>query len=417
MPVPPRTLESIVEAAEQRRANLAEALQGRRPTDLPLRFWRQHVYFTTPASNGTTARKAVEGGYASALRLFERFGIDAAAVGEALGVPEERVAALWQRADTSAPVVMVDGEDAAAPRDDVVAAAREVAADVFRSAAWRPSTLRFYRPNGLDRPWTAPDLAHVLLGAGAGGVDAVVFPKAEHPEELVWLDRLLADLEDALAVPRNSVRVTFLVESGWALRNLDALALAVLPRLGGIIWGIADYSSDVGLPEVRNDHPTADWARMEIVNAAGAVGVPAIDTMSFSYPVASPNLTEAENRARILQRLKVVYDDARHGLALGMAGKWAGHPAQVFAVLLAYENAVDPADLDAKLAEVEAYSQAVAQARGAAIIGEGMMVDRATDRHARAVLRKAAAQGRLPLQRALDAGIITPEEARQLGAA
>jgi hypothetical protein len=82
MTVPPRTLESIVEAAEQRRARLAETLQDRRPTDLPLRFWRQHVYFTTPASNGTIARKAVEGGYASALRLFERFGIDAAAVAQ-----------------------------------------------------------------------------------------------------------------------------------------------------------------------------------------------------------------------------------------------------------------------------------------------------------------------------------------------
>ena len=44
-------------------------------------------------------------------------------------------------------------------------------------------------------------------------------------------------------------------------------------------------------------HPLADWARAEIVDVAGAVGVPAIDGMTLDYPVADPALDAAGNRA------------------------------------------------------------------------------------------------------------------------
>jgi hypothetical protein len=40
----------------------------------------------------------------------------------------------------------------------------------------------------------------------------------------------------------------------------------------------------------------------------------------------------------------------------------------------------------------------------------GVMSDRATDRHARVVLRQAAAVGRFDPQRALDLGVIGPDE-------
>lgn len=411
-PLPdPGIARRIAAEAEAKRGRLRALGDSRRVPDLPLRYWRQQVYFTTPAGNGVIARKAVEEGFGATGRLFERFGITHGDVAGALEVPEETVAEMLSRRPPLAPLVMVDGEDAQAPTEAAVRAGRQVAAEVFRYAGWDRSTLRFYRPSGLDLPWTADDLADVLLGAGPGAVDGIVFPKAEHPEELEWVDQTLGSIEQAQGVPEHSIKVSILVESAWAIRQLDRLALAIRPRLCGLVLGVADYASDVGLPEPRNDHPTADWARMEIVNVAGAMGVPAIDTMTFDYPVADPALSGEANHGRILARLRKVYDDARHGLALGMRGKWAGHPAQVFAVLLAYEGPMGEELVEAKLAEVEAYAAAVAEGRGAAITGEGMMVDRATDRHARTLLRLAVAQGRLPVGRALRAGVITPAEA------
>jgi hypothetical protein len=59
---------------------------------------------------------------------------------------------------------------------------------------------------------------------------------------------------------------------------------------------------------------------------------------------------------------------------------------------------------------VAGYTAAVRdEARGATII-EGMMADRATDRHARVQLRRAVAMGHFDPRRALDLGVIEPHE-------
>ena len=65
---------------------------------------------------------------------------------------------------------------------------------------------------------------------------------------------------------------------------------------------------------------------------------------------------------------------------------------------------MQPAALEAEAAKLSAYDLAVnEQGKGATMIG-GVMSDRATDRHARVVLRQATAMGRFDAQRALDAG-------------
>ena len=154
----------------------------------------------------------------------------------------------------------------------------------------------------------------------------------------------------------------------------------------------------------------ADWARAEIVTAAGAAGVPAIDAMTLAYPVADPHLDRAANRERFLARVEQVYRDALHARDMGMAGKWVGHPAQLFAVLLAFDAMADADDLERAAQQVAGYTAAVQdEARGATII-EGLMADRATDRHARVRLRRAVATGHFDPGRALDLGVIEPHE-------
>jgi len=411
------TLRGAIEEADSKRQRLQGQMAGRYAR-LPLRYWRQQAHFTTPAADGQMARKAVEGGTAAMGRLLQRWRIEPTELADRLGADVSLVEDLLQR-PRRAPLVMLDGEDAQALREDVTDLGLRTAADVLADADWRgdgPPMLRFFRPPGFALGSTAHDLYTLLWalaersGPGALPLDGIVFPKVDHPEEVDLLYAMLSEAEEALGLPEGSIRVALLVESGWAAVQLAQIAQRAASRLSGLIFGLADYSADLGLPQISNEHPLADWARAEIVAVAGAARVPAIDGMTLDYPVADPALDDAQNRRRFLDRMALAFDDTVRARSFGMSGKWVGHPAQLFAVLLAFEGAFGTAALEEEAGKLEAYRVAVEEeARGAMIIG-GVMSDRATDRHARAVLRQAVAMGRFDPERAVTLGVIEATE-------
>lgn len=410
-------LSALIGAAQERQAEVAASLTSRR-TDLPLRYWRQQAHFTTPAADEGMARKAIESGTAPMARLLERFTVTPERLADHLEVDPAVIERLLAE-PVRAPLVMLDGEDAQALREDVRQAGLAAAARLLRTGDWSgggPPTLRFFRPSGFDLETTVVDL-YTLLDSLAGDtegqplpLDGIVFPKVEHPEEVDLLYEVLDRAEAGLGLPAGVIRVAFLVESAWAVVQLPEIARRAADRLCALIFGIADYSADLGLPRIADDHPVADWARAQVVDVAAAVGVPAIDAMTLAYPVRDPALDESDNRSRFLERVKLVYADAVRGRDFGMQGKWVGHPAQLFATLLAYEQAYSPEVLESEAATIEAYRTSVEEeAKGATIIG-GVMSDRATDRHARARLRRAVAVGRFDPERAARLGIVTRDE-------
>ncbi|MEW6440679.1 MAG: aldolase/citrate lyase family protein [bacterium] len=409
----------LLERYGKRRRELLEQGRSLTASDLPLKYLRQQAHFTTPASNYDMALKAVERGSSATERILEKYSISLRELADTLVVP---LAAIEEEltGDLQSPLVMVDSEDAQALREDVIQRGRENAIRIFREAEWG-HTLRFYRPSGLLLEYCLEDLITVLTEAGRDlpperyPIDGIIWPKAEHPEQLAFLCDLLSDLEERLGLAPNRIKLEFLVESGWAVAQLPALVKATMPRLAGIIFGIADYSADIGLPLIFNNHPVCDWARAAIVNLAGSVGVPAIDNMTVNYPVPDKRLSDGENHLLLVRRIREVFEDAQHGQQLGMDGKWVGHPLQLFAVRLAYRVAMPEEEIVSELDKIEAYDAAVAAEQGATII-QGVMSDRATDRHARRKLRKAVATGILDPQKGLKLGIVTPEEVRQLGA-
>lgn len=411
-------LHAAIAAGDARRVAMAASLADRR-ADLPLRYWRQAAHLTTPAADAVMARKAVEGGTAPVARMLERLGLTAADLAGALGLPTELVEARLAT-PSRAPMVMLDGEDAIAPGDAVAQRALAVAADTFASADWGTATatpsLRFYRPPGLALDTTVRDLYTLLWrlrertdDPAAFPLDGIVMPKLEHPDEVDLVHDLLDRAESDLGLVPGRLRVAYLIEGGWAAVQLPELARRAAPRLAALIFGIADFSADLGLPAIGTDHPLAVWARAELIATAGAVGVPAIDGMTLAYPVADPALDAAANRTRWLARMRLVYDDTVTARDLGMTGKWVGHPAQLFAVLLAFEAGQTDAALDAEATKLEAYQSALDAEQGATMI-EGVMSDRATDRHARVVLRRATAAGRFDPARALALGVIDAHE-------
>lgn len=408
-------LDAAVALAEARTHAVLQELAPR-TARLPLRYWRQQAHFTTPAEAGI-ARKAVEGGTAPMGRILDRFEVGPAMLADRLGTDLAQVERLLAE-PRRAPMVMLDAEDALALTDAAVEQARADAADVLHDADWSgggPRTLRFYRPPGLALGSTSRELYDLLWRLaerstdGTIPLDGIVFPKVEHPEEVDLVHGMLEEAERALGLPVGGIRVAYLVESGWAAAQLPAIAQRAADRLCALVFGLADYSADVGLRAIANEHPLADWTRAMIVDVAGAVGVPAIDGMTLDYPVADPSLDVAGNRTRFLERMQLVYRDAVRAREFGMQGKWVGHPAQLFAVLLAYDTGFTAEELEAEALKLGAYDSAVRGGQGATMIG-GVMSDRATDRHARSVLRQATAVGRFEPQRALALGVIDEHE-------
>jgi citrate lyase beta subunit len=410
--------QEILVAAQVRRSQLLAEKQRLTAYDLPLRQLRQEAHFTTPASNYEMVVKAVEKGTAATARILQKYDISLDTLGDVLGVPAAELEKELQR-DPQPPLVMVDGEDAQALRSDVIERGRENAIKAFRDAAWN-RTLRYYRPSGLGLEYSVGDLVIVLSQVAEGlapdkyPIDGIIWPKVDHPDELKLVDETLSRLEERIGLSENQIKMQFLVESGWSVAQLPELVRPIMRRLSGIIFGIADYSADVGLPVIDNDHPVCDYTRAGIVNLAGALGVPAIDNMTVNYPVADQGLSLKDNRKLLLTRLRETYRDALHGQRLGMSGKWVGHPLQLFIVRLAYRLAFPEAAINSEMEKIEAYSKAVEAEVGATMIA-GAMSDRATDRHSRELLRKAFALGYLEPKRGVRAGIITLEEASSLG--
>lgn len=404
-----RRLNAVVTEVKSRRANL------------PLGYWRQAAHFTTPASDETIGRKAIEAGTAPMARILDRLGLTGLDLAQRLEIdraPVEQLLAAPRRA----PLVMLDGEDAQPLRDDLVSQGLQNAASLLANADWSgggAGTLRFFRPPGFGLRTTVRDLYTVLWAVaktsppGRFALDGIVFPKVEHPDEVDLLYEILSRAEEALGLTPGAIRVAFLIESGWAVAQLPEIAVRAASRACALIFGLADYSADLGLPEISSDHPLAEWARAEIVAVAGGLGVPAIDAMTLEYPVADPSLDQSTNRERFLSRMRKVYDDAVRARELGMCGKWVGHPAQLFAVLLAFDAAFSAPTLEVEAAKLEAYTSSIREGRGAMII-DGVMSDRATDRHARTLIRRAVANGRFAPERAADLGVIDLAELDEL---
>lgn len=410
MPDTAVTLDDLRRRTREEQADVARRTQLLR-AELPFAFLRQQAHLTAPASEFKLASKALGGAHAIAARLLQRYEIEPAELASRAEVDVSVVDGLLSGG--GAPVVMLDLEDGVAPQ--MVPTARENAIRLMRDVD-RGSSLCFLRPAGIEDPRCADDLIEILIGAGAGlapadyPLDGIVVPKIRHVHEVEWVDGVLTAVEHELGLQRNRIRVSYLVETGWGVLNLPDLAVAGRARLAGIILGTVDLSADLLLPEVRYRHPVCEWARMVIVAVAGAMGVPAIDGMTLNFPVASADNTPQANHDLVLDRMMDNIEDARHSIDVGMSGRWTGHPLQLVATELAFARAFSAESLEPQLSDLEAFVEATTADRGAIAGSGGQLLDIGTDRHVRAVLRRAVAWGYIPQERALKLGLITEAE-------
>lgn len=266
-----------------------------------------------------------------------------------LFVPADSERKLARGPESGAAALILDLEDSVAL--DRKPVAREMTAAWLRARSAGPRA--WVRVNALDTGLTMADLAAVV-GARP---DGIVLPKCEGAADLARIDAALSALEAREGLPDRAIPVMPLVtETPAAMFTLGSYAGA--PRLAAITWGGEDLAA--GLAARANRLPDGSWdepyrlARALTLFAAGAAGVPAIDTVYAD--------------ARDLDGLRA---ECEAGRRMGFAGRMAIHPAQVAVIEAAY----------APTAEERAWAERVVAAfaaqPGAGVISlDGKMVDR-----------------------------------------
>lgn len=285
---------------------------------------------------------------------------------------------------SEADLVMLDLEDSVAQGDaQLLQTGRDHVVRAMNELDWG-RRLRCFRPRGRDLD---PDLADVrtIVTACGARIEGIVYPKVDHADEVRALDEAITAAERSAGLAVGAIRVQLLIESVCAEENAFAIA-AASPRLTGLVFGAFDYWSTLGMIDVpyRHDHPLVDEARRRIAKAAASVGVAAIAEMTTNYPTKNKS---ADERAAALAELR---RDAEHARELGFRGKWTGMPAQVPVVREVFAPRAQ--SVAAALDAVQRFQAASDRGVGAMII-DGQMADRATDRMHRVTLAAARALG------------------------
>lgn len=254
-----------------------------------------------------------------------------------LFVPANRPERFAKALASGADVVIIDLEDAVAPRDK--AAARRQLADAFGRFSEPERARLLVRLNACGSLWQADDL-RLLQQLTAQGLAGVMVPKAE---TVAGLQRVAQVLGPACALLP-------LLESVAGLDAADALATA--PQVLRLAFGNLDFQADVGLACGPDEAELAP-VRLALVLASRRAGRPA--------PV--DGVTPGTQDSAQLQA------DAARGRRGGFGGKLCIHPSQVAGVNAAF------APSTAELLWAQRVMAAFAAAGGGVFSLDGRMVD------------------------------------------
>ena len=236
--------------------------------------------------------------------------------------------------------------DTIAPKVDVLLGNLEdaVAADNKDSAraglvevgkAWSTSETQLWtRVNSLDSPWFLDDVMTLVSEIGEN-LDVIMVPKVEGPEDIHYVDQLLAQLE-ARAGLAEPILVHAILETAQGVANVESICGAS-PRMQGLSLGPADLAADRRMKTTRvggghpgylvrqdpeegaNDEARATYQQdlwhytlARMVDACGAHGI-----LPFYGPFGDIADTVA------------CEDQFRNAYLLGCVGAWSLHPVQI----------------------------------------------------------------------------------------
>jgi citrate lyase subunit beta/citryl-CoA lyase len=233
-----------------------------------------------------------------------------------LFVPADSERKLAKSMGAGADALILDLEDSVAPERKEVA--RGLAAEYLKSHAGEVP--HWVRVNDLRSGELQHDLASVIASKPTG----IVLPKIHGPEDIRVVAKELKDLERSHGIPDSSVAILALVtETPAAVLRMGELVHEPSLRLKALSWGAEDLSSALGAgtPRLPNGgwRPMYEYARLQCILAAHAVGVEALDTVYVDY--------------RDSAGLRAACEASRHD---GFTGRLAIHPDQVAVINAAF---------------------------------------------------------------------------------
>ncbi|HEY2549334.1 MAG TPA: CoA ester lyase [Streptosporangiaceae bacterium] len=291
-----------------------------------------------------------------------------------LSVPGSSQRFLAAAARRPADEIMLDLEDSVAPA--AKQQARSAVIEALRSADWS-GRVTAVRVNGARTEWAYRDVIDVAEQAGQV-VDVLVLPKVSGAADVLWLDLLLGQVEQAASLPPGRLGIEAQIEDAAGLAAVEAIA-ASSPRLEALVFGPADFMASLGMRSLAIGEQPAGYAGgdafhyplLRILVAARAHGLQAIDG-----PYAAIGDAEGLSRAAV------------SAAALGFDGKWVVHPGQIDQVNAAFTPGQDEYDRAEVLLDAYRHHTTV-ELRGAAML-DGQMIDEASA----ALARVTAARGR-----------------------
>jgi malyl-CoA/(S)-citramalyl-CoA lyase len=248
------------------------------------------------------------------------------------------------------------------------------------------------RVNSLDSPWGLDDLTAAVLEAG-DALDVIMIPKVEGPEDIHYVDRLLAQLEAKAGLTR-PLLIHAILETARGVANVEEICGAS-PRMQGLSLGPADLAANRRMKTTRvgGGHPGYLVRADPSADAEGNVDIEAPRTTYqqdlWHYTIA--RMVDACVTHGILpfygpfgdiKDTVACEDQFRNAYLLGCVGAWSLHPVQIGIAKTVFSP--DPADV--------AHAQRVIDAMGdgtGAIMLDGKMEDDASVKQCRVVVELA----------------------------
>jgi malyl-CoA/(S)-citramalyl-CoA lyase len=221
-----------------------------------------------------------------------------------------------------------------------------------------PDTQLWTRVNSLDSPWALDDLTTAVIEVGEG-LDVIMIPKVEGPEDIHYVDRLLAQLE-ARAGLTEPLLVHAILETARGVANVEEIC-AASPRMQGLSLGPDDPQA----PRATYQQDLWHYTLARMVDACVSNGV-----LPYYGPFGDIKDTVA------------CEDQFRNAFLLGCVGAWSLHPTQIDIAKRVFSP--DPADVARARRVIEAMGDGTG-----AIMLDGKMEDDASVKQCKVIVELA----------------------------
>ncbi|GAP41194.1 citrate (pro-3S)-lyase subunit beta [Flexilinea flocculi] len=223
------------------------------------------------------------------------------------------------------------------------------------------------RVNPLNTAYGKDDIEAMVCA----GVDVIRLPKTETPQDILDTENAITEIEKKTGIEIGSTKMMAAIESALGVVNAYPIAISS-KRLVGIALGAEDYTAS--LKTTRSlDGTELFFARSQIVVAARAAGIDAIDTV-FS------NLNDMETFEKEIRLIK----------QLGFDGKSVINPRQIDVVHKIF-NPTEK-EIEKALRILEAMREA--ETKGSGVVNlDGKMIDKPVLLRAERMIDMAIASG------------------------